>query len=209
MREEVVGLEDDPDPAADPVHVDAARGDLLAVDDDAARVDRLEQVDAAQEGRLARAGGADQADDLVLRDVEVDPAQHLELAERLVETLDLDRAHAEASGQPLPPVAGDEPVGEARERDRDRHEEHRGDEVGGEVEVGRDLDLSLLERLDRAEDADERRVLLQADEVVQERRDHPPHGLRQHDRRSAWPRVSPSERAAASWLGCTDSIPAR
>ena len=26
---------------------------------------------------------------------------------------------------------------------------------------------------------------------------------------SACPRVSPSERAAASWLGCTDSIPAR
>ena len=26
---------------------------------------------------------------------------------------------------------------------------------------------------------------------------------------SAWLRVSPSERAAASWLGCTDSIPAR
>ena len=28
-------------------------------------------------------------------------------------------------------------------------------------------------------------------------------------RRSAWKRESPSERAAASWLGCTDSIPAR
>ena len=51
-----------------------------------------------------------------------------------------------------------------------------------EVEVGRDLDLRLLEGLDRAEDADERRVLLQADEVVQERRDHAAHGLREHDR---------------------------
>ena len=27
--------------------------------------------------------------------------------------------------------------------------------------------------------------------------------------RSAWPWESPSERAAAAWLGCTDSIPAR
>ena len=27
--------------------------------------------------------------------------------------------------------------------------------------------------------------------------------------RSDWVRVSPSERAAASWLGCTDSMPAR
>ena len=72
-----------------------------------------------------------------------------------------------------------------------------------------DVDLRLLERLDRPEDADERRVLLQPDEVVQERRDHAPHRLREHDEASAWPRVSPSERAAASWLGCTDSIPAR
>ena len=28
-------------------------------------------------------------------------------------------------------------------------------------------------------------------------------------KRSDWKRVSPSERAAASWLGCTDSMPAR
>ena len=28
-------------------------------------------------------------------------------------------------------------------------------------------------------------------------------------RRNAWKRASPSDRAAASWLGCTDSIPAR
>ena len=55
---------------------------------DAARVDRLEQVDAAQERRLAGARGADQADDLVLADREVDAAQHLVLAERLVQALD-------------------------------------------------------------------------------------------------------------------------
>ena len=55
------------------------RGDLLAVDDDPARVDRLDQVDAAQQRRLARARRADQADDLVLGDGEVDAAQHLEL----------------------------------------------------------------------------------------------------------------------------------
>ena len=63
------------------------RAVILACDDDPARVDRLEQVDAAQERRLPRAGGADQADDLVLGDVEVDPAQHLVLAERLAQTL--------------------------------------------------------------------------------------------------------------------------
>ena len=61
-----------------------------------------------------------------------------------------------------------------------------------------------------AEDADERGVLLQPDEVVQERRDHPAHRLRQDDVTAApGSASSPSERAAASWLGCTDSIPAR
>ena len=94
VREEVVRLEDDPDPAPDPVDVDAPCRDLLALDDDPAGVDRLEQVDTAQERRLPGAGGADQADDLVLGDLQVDPAQDLVLAEGLVQILDLDCAHA-------------------------------------------------------------------------------------------------------------------
>ena len=53
MREQVEGLEDDPDPAPNPVQVDLAPGDLLAFHDDPAGVDRLEQVDAAQQGGLA------------------------------------------------------------------------------------------------------------------------------------------------------------
>ena len=62
-------------------------------------VDRLEQVDAAEERRLARARRADQADDLVLGEREVDAPQHLEPAERLAERLDASaavrrRAHA-------------------------------------------------------------------------------------------------------------------
>ena len=57
------------------------------------------------------------------------------------------------------------------------------------------VDLRLVERLDRAERADERRVLLQADEVVQERRDHAPHRLRQ-DHVAAAP-ASASARASA------------
>ena len=95
--------------------MDAVGGDLLALDDDPAGVDRLEQVDAAQERGLARARRADEADDLVLGDHEVDPAQDLELAERLVQAL--DRAGASAvtgarvprGGAPL--VARDQPVG--------------------------------------------------------------------------------------------------
>ena len=97
MREEVVRLEDDPDPAALIAFTSTpARGDLVAADDDPAGVDRLEQVDAAEERRLAGAGGADQADDLVLGDVEVDPAQHLELPERLADAVDLDHTRLPA-----------------------------------------------------------------------------------------------------------------
>ena len=65
--------------------------------DDASRVDRLEDVHAAQERRLPGARGADEAHDLVLGEREVDPAQDLELAERLVDALELEcgrRAHA-------------------------------------------------------------------------------------------------------------------
>ena len=72
MREQVERLEHDPDPAPDPVDVDALGRDLVALDDDPAGVDRLEEVDAAQERRLAAPRRADQADDLVLGDLEVD-----------------------------------------------------------------------------------------------------------------------------------------
>ena len=90
-----------------------SRGDLLALDDDAPRIDRLEQVDAAQQRRLARAGRPDEADDLVLGDHEVDPAQDLELAERLVQALDAQGLGGHLGRRPTaspPAVAGDQPV---------------------------------------------------------------------------------------------------
>ena len=93
MREEVEGLEDDADPAPYGVDVDAARRDLVAVHEDAAAVDRLEEVHAPQQRRLARAGGADETDDFVLRNVEVDAAEHLHLAEGFVDVLEPERAH--------------------------------------------------------------------------------------------------------------------
>ena len=62
-------------------------------------------------------------------------------------------------------------------------------EVGRVVEGARDLDLRLPERLDEPEQRDERRVLLQPDEVVQERWDDAAHRLRERRRSvSAWPR---------------------
>ena len=82
--------------------------------------------------------------------VEVDPAEHLELAERLVEALERPpsagvAAHASLPGLLAPPVARDEPVGEARERDRDRDEQRRRDEVVRAVEGRRLVDLRLPE----------------------------------------------------------------
>ena len=47
------------------------------VEQDAPVVDRLEQVDAAQQRRLARARGPDEAHDLVLVDGEVDLGEHV------------------------------------------------------------------------------------------------------------------------------------
>ena len=71
--------------------------DLLAAHDDPSGVDRLEQIHAAQERRLPRAGRADEADDLVLGQLKVDAAQHLELPEGLAQSRDLQRRRAHAA----------------------------------------------------------------------------------------------------------------
>src|SRR4029077_17716480 len=57
------------------------------------------------------------------------------------------------------PVARGQPIGETRERVRDRDEQDGRAEEGGEVEGRVGVDLRLLERLDRPEGPDERRVL--------------------------------------------------
>jgi hypothetical protein len=64
VREEIERLEDETDRAADSIDIDTAGGDVLPGDEDAAAADRLDEVDAAKQRRLARAGGADQTDDL-------------------------------------------------------------------------------------------------------------------------------------------------
>ena len=90
MREQVERLEDHPELAPDRDRLDRGIGDDLAVEEDVAVVDRLEEVDAAQQRRLARPARADQRDRAVLRHDEVDPAQHRHLAERLRDAPDLD-----------------------------------------------------------------------------------------------------------------------
>src|SRR5436309_1180210 len=76
---------------AEPVHVDLRSGDRLSVDDDRALVDVLEQVDAAEQRRLPRSRRTDQADDVVLADVEIDSVQDLEVIEGLPHALQRDK----------------------------------------------------------------------------------------------------------------------
>ncbi len=90
VREEVVGLEDDADAPPERVQVDLPVRNRLSVDDDRSLIDALEQVDAAEEGRLAGAGRADQAHDLVQIDGEVDASEDLEILEPLPDVLERD-----------------------------------------------------------------------------------------------------------------------
>ena len=64
--------------------------DQLAVDVEAAGVDLLQVVHAAQQGGLAGAGRADQAGDLAGVDLQVDAFEHVEVAEGLPHVHGLD-----------------------------------------------------------------------------------------------------------------------
>jgi hypothetical protein len=90
VRKEVELLEDHPDPLPHPRDVGAAAGDLLALEVDPARVERLEQVDAAEERALAGAARADDDEHLAWVDLEVDPVEHEVVAEALPDRLKAD-----------------------------------------------------------------------------------------------------------------------
>jgi hypothetical protein len=104
MREQVEALEDHAD-------IDAALQDLallelvervailavadqLAVDGDEAFVDAFEMIDRAQQGRLARAGLADDRGDAARPQRQADIVEHLERAEALRDVADADLAAA-------------------------------------------------------------------------------------------------------------------
>ena len=61
-------------------------------DQDAAAGDALQPRDHAQHGRLAAAGGADEDDELAMRDVEVDAVDDLDVAEGLGDIVEVKRA---------------------------------------------------------------------------------------------------------------------
>jgi hypothetical protein len=86
VAEQRVVLEDEADLAF--AHVGAGR--VLAVEQHAAGIGYLEAGDDAQQGRLARAGGAEQRHQLAVADVEVEVVADDGGAEALVEIPDLD-----------------------------------------------------------------------------------------------------------------------
>src|SRR6185436_13876040 len=84
-------------------------------------------------------------------------------------------------GEPAAAAALVEPIGQPGKRNREGDEDQRSGDIGREVEGRRGVDLRLAEGLDRPDERNERRVLLQADEVVQERRDDAPDRLGDDD----------------------------
>ena len=88
--EQVKALEHHADVLAEFIDIAALGRKVLAVEPDVARVRGLEQVEATQEGRLARARGADNGDDLAGVNGQVDALEYLERAEALAQALDAD-----------------------------------------------------------------------------------------------------------------------
>ena len=89
VREQVEALEHHADTASDRVGVEAGLGDVDAVEEDLAVVDRLEHVHAAQQRGLARPRRSDQRDHVALSDVEVDAVEHGGVIERLEDAAEL------------------------------------------------------------------------------------------------------------------------
>ncbi len=106
MGEEVELLEDDPDPLPDAGDVGAAARDLLALEVDRAGLDRLEQVDAAEERALAAAARADDREHFAAAHLEVDAVEHDVVPEALVDALEADQRHSGGGGRGNARVVG-------------------------------------------------------------------------------------------------------
>src|SRR5690349_5194977 len=90
MRKQVKALEHHADLTAHRVYMLEVRTELDAVDHDLALLKFLERVDAADQGRLARARRPADHDALALVDLEVDVAQHMKFAVPFVEAGNTD-----------------------------------------------------------------------------------------------------------------------
>ena len=74
------------------------RGDLVALEEDAALLDRLEEVHAAKEGALPAAARADDDEHLAVRDAQVDPVEDVVVAEALVHAFEADHRRSVRAG---------------------------------------------------------------------------------------------------------------
>src|SRR5919109_2585130 len=102
MREQIEGLEDDPELRPDAVDVHARRIDAVPFDDHLTLARFLKQVHAAQERTFSRPGRPDHAQHLVGRDGEVDALQYVQLSETLVESAKLHHGAAAHAGARSP-----------------------------------------------------------------------------------------------------------
>src|SRR5581483_6461569 len=108
VREQVEGLEHDPDAGADLVQVGPDVGEVPSLEPDVPEGGLRERVRAPQERRLSRAGGPDEHQDLAGQELGVDPLQDVEVSEPLVDPLQADErlAAVPAGGCRDPPSGG-------------------------------------------------------------------------------------------------------
>ena len=116
VREEAVRLEDHPHVAL----VGRRPRDVLAVDDDAARVGLVEAGDEAQRRRLAAAARPEQRHELAGLEREVDPLQRGHRPEGAPELLELDVRHLPADPDAHRALAAAPPDEEDREHRQPR-----------------------------------------------------------------------------------------
>ena len=105
LRKEIELLEDDPDALAYGGDVRALRSYLLAVEEDAAGLDGLEQVDAAKERALPAAARADDHEHLAERHGQVDPVEDEVVAEALAHAFEPHHRRPVRCGKIVCPVA--------------------------------------------------------------------------------------------------------
>ena len=178
----------------------------------------LEQVDAAQQGRLAGPGRADQrrrtgarrrpgrsrrAPRCVPNDLRTPST--CRIGRRMLAAIRHRSAPTRRRpGQPAhrahPAAAPRERVGEPGERDGQQHEQDAGHDVRREVRVVVVWICAARTASIATEDRDQAGVLLQRDQVVEQGRDHPAHGLGQDDRAHRL-RVAQPERPRRGHLG--------
>jgi hypothetical protein len=77
---------------ADPPPIGRQVGDILAADQDGAGIGLLQPGDDPKQGRLARAGGSEQGEELALLDPQIDPVDRADGAEGLSDGLERQRS---------------------------------------------------------------------------------------------------------------------